>query len=102
MTSSEKDSRLEGTNLAEAVATLGEGWKVEANHHLQKEFKFPDFMTALAFVNAIAVIAEEQQHHPDITLTWGKVSLSVWTHTLNGLSTKDIRLAKSINGIPRG
>ena len=99
MPGAEKETRLDGNELETAISTLGEGWKVEDNHHLRKDFKFPDFVTALEFVNSIAVIAEEQQHHPDITLTWGKVSLSVWTHTLNGLSAKDIRLAESINGI---
>ena len=75
---------------------LPAGWRVVENHHLQKEFTFPNFGEALAFVNRIAAIAEEMDHHPEITLTWGKVGVRIWTHTVNGLTRKDFQLADKI------
>ena len=72
------------------------GWDVVDNHHLHRIFKFPDFKQALDFVNKVGTIAEEQQHHPDILLTWGKVEVTTYTHTTNGLTDKDYKLAASL------
>jgi 4a-hydroxytetrahydrobiopterin dehydratase len=78
-----------------------EGWKAESNHHLKKAYEFPDFMSALAFTNRIGELAEEQGHHPDILLTWGKVELTIWTHSIDGLSESDFVLAAKIDRLPR-
>ena len=78
------------------VATLItelDGWSAQDSHHLSRTFAFPDFATALAFVNRIGAIAEEQNHHPDIHLTWGKVGVDVWTHKIDGLTESDFVLA---------
>ena len=64
-------------------------WEVVKNHHLEREFQFPDFKTALAFVDKVGAIAEEQGHHPDIHLAWGKVKLTIWTHKIDGLTESD-------------
>ncbi len=72
------------------------GWKSIKNHHLEKEFKFKDFKTALAFVNKVGRLAEQEGHHPDIFLAWGKVKITLWTHAINGLSENDFILAKKI------
>ena len=72
---------------------LGAGWRAIDNHHLEKEFNFPDFKQALAFVNKVGAIAEEQNHHPDILLTWGKVRVTLWTHKVGGLTENDFILA---------
>ena len=71
-------------------------WRIVDNHHLEREYAFPDFKTALAFVNEIGVAAEEADHHPDILLGWGKVRLTLWTHTANGLTERDFALADKI------
>ena len=73
------------------------GWKATNGHHLEKEYKFPDFVQALAFVNRIGAIAEEQGHHPDITLGWGKVGVTTWTHKIDGLTESDFVLAAKID-----
>ncbi len=73
------------------------GWTVIANHHLTREYVFPDFRTALVFVNRIGALAEEQGHHPDLTLAWGKVGVSVWTHKINGLTESDFILASKVD-----
>ena len=74
-------------------------WEVVDGHHLRRVFRFPDFMTALAFVNRIGAVAEEQNHHPDLLLTWGKVEVSIFTHTINGISGKDHALAAMIDSL---
>ena len=74
-----------------------EGWSVEDEHHLTRTYEFPDFAQALAFVNRVGAIAEEQGHHPDIHLAWGRVRLDLWTHKINGLSESDFILAARID-----
>jgi len=81
---------------AEEVAALSAqvpGWRVVDGHHLWKGFSFPDFRTALDFVNQAGAIAEEEGHHPDLFLAWGKVEVKIWTHTIDGLTKNDFVLA---------
>jgi 4a-hydroxytetrahydrobiopterin dehydratase len=85
-----------------AFAAHVRGWRVVDGHHLAKEFRFPDFAKALAFTNDVGAIAEEQNHHPDIALSWGKVGITTWTHTIDGLSPKDFALAAKIDTITSG
>lgn len=75
------------------------GWTIDQNHHLEREYTFPDFATALAFVNRVGELAEQQGHHPDIYLTWGKVRIQIWTHKINGLSESDFVLAAKIDAL---
>lgn len=84
---------LKGEDLHKLLRQLDEGWKIIDEHHLEKEFVFKDFERALAFVNAVGKIAEEEQHHPDIHLSYGKVKIEVWTHKIDGLSESDFVLA---------
>ncbi len=78
--------------LAEQVS----GWNVVDEHHITKTFAFPDFRQALAFTNRVGELAEQQGHHPDIFLTWGKVDIKTWTHKINGLTESDFILAAKI------
>lgn len=71
-------------------------WKIIDNH-IEKEFKFKDFKTALDFVNKVGQLAEKEVHHPDIYLSWGKVKITLWTHAIDGLSENDFILAKKID-----
>jgi 4a-hydroxytetrahydrobiopterin dehydratase len=83
----------------EELAVLQEqvrGWNIIEEHHIAKTFKFPDFREALRFVNRVGELAEEQGHHPDIFLTWGKVDVTSWTHKINGLTESDFILAAKI------
>jgi 4a-hydroxytetrahydrobiopterin dehydratase len=74
-------------------------WEVVNEHHIHRVFKFPDFVKALAFVNRVGAIAEQQGHHPDILLTWGKAEVTLWTHAVNGLTESDFVLAAKIDRI---
>ena len=84
---------LKGDALARRAGELGGGWQVVAEHRLEKEYPFRDFLEALAFTNKVGALAEAQGHHPDIYLAWGKVKLTVWTHKINGLTESDFVLA---------
>jgi 4a-hydroxytetrahydrobiopterin dehydratase len=75
------------------------GWAFEQGH-LAKSYAFNDFKGALEFVNRIGAIAEEQSHHPDIYMTWGKVSVEIWTHKIDGLTESDFILAAKFDEIP--
>ena len=72
---------------------LGGGWVVENGHHLAKEYKFKNFVEALAFTNRVGEVAEREGHHPDISLAWGKVGIRIWTHSIDGLTESDFVLA---------
>ena len=74
-------------------------WMIVDKHHLEKAFSFADFASALAFVNRIGAVAEEENHHPDITLGWGKVTVTTWTHSDGGLSENDFVLAAKIDAL---
>jgi 4a-hydroxytetrahydrobiopterin dehydratase len=80
-------------NLAQQVPL----WKVVNAHQITRAFTFPDFRQALAFVNKVGEIAEEQGHHPDILLSWGKAEVTTWTHKINGLTESDFILAAKID-----
>ncbi len=74
-------------------------WTIEASHHLAKTYPFPDFVQALAFVNQVGDLAEQQGHHPDLHLAWGKVGVQIWTHKIDGLTESDFILAAKIDKI---
>jgi 4a-hydroxytetrahydrobiopterin dehydratase len=84
---------LEGAELETLLGRLGNGWRVVDGHHLEKEYRFKDFREALDFTVRVGALAEEQQHHPDIHLAWGKVRLTIWTHKIDGLTESDFVLA---------
>jgi 4a-hydroxytetrahydrobiopterin dehydratase len=72
-------------------------WNVVEEHHLTREYKFPDFKQALDFVNKVGALAEEQNHHPDILLAWGKAGITLWTHKIDGLTESDFIMAAKID-----
>ena len=84
---------LAAAEIAPLLQDLGAGWQVVNAHHLQKEYSFPDFRSALAFTNQVGELAESEGHHPDILLAWGRVALTIWTHKIDGLSESDFILA---------
>jgi len=83
---------LKGEELRRYAGEL-QGWEVVDEHHLQREYSFRDFAEALAFVNRVGRMAEEQGHHPDVYLSWGRVRIEVWTHKVNGLTESDFVFA---------
>jgi 4a-hydroxytetrahydrobiopterin dehydratase len=91
---------LKGEQLRELRQQVP-GWQVENEHHLHRTYTFPDFRTALDFVNRVGEIAEREGHHPDIALGWGKAEITIWTHKVDGLTESDFILAAKIEQLPR-
>ena len=79
--------------LNQLLSELERGWKIVDDHHLEKTYLFDDFRGALDFTNAVGELAESQGHHPEIHLFWGKVTLFIWTHKIDGLVESDFILA---------
>ena len=87
---------LKGQDLAALNKQVPE-WQVVNEHHIVRQFKFPDFKQALAFVNRVGELAEEQGHHPDILLAWGKAEITLWTHKIDGLTESDFIMAAKMD-----
>jgi 4a-hydroxytetrahydrobiopterin dehydratase len=90
---------LKGVALKKYKDHLSEGWKVVRGHHLEKEYVCSDFAQALALTSKVGAIAEKMNHHPDIALSWGKVRITIWTHSVGGLSEKDFSFAQMCDRI---
>ena len=84
---------LAGAALEDYLRQLGNDWQVIDGHHLAKEYRFKNFRQALDFTVRVGELAEEQSHHPDIYLAWGKVRLTIWTHKIDGLTESDFVFA---------
>jgi 4a-hydroxytetrahydrobiopterin dehydratase len=76
---------------------LDPGWQVVDTQKIVRTFGFADFAGALAFTNRVGELAEHQGHHPDIHLSWGKVTVELWTHKIGGLHLNDFILAAMID-----
>jgi len=74
---------LKGEELDALQEKLGNDWQIINEHHLEKEYIFADFRQALDFTVKVGEVAENQGHHPDIYLAWGKVKLTIWTHKID-------------------
>lgn len=92
---------LSSERVAELLGEL-DGWTDDQARRISKAFKFPDFAEALAFVNKVGAVAEEQAHHPDIHLSYGGVGVEIWTHKINGLTESDFILAAKIDQLAAG
>ena len=76
-------------------------WEVIQEHNLSRTYHFHNFRPALDFVIKVGDLAEEQGHHPDIYLAWGKVQITIWTHKIDGLTESDFILAAKCDALPR-
>ena len=77
------------------------GWEKQSVE-IQRTYEFKDFAAAMEFVNKVARVAEEADHHPDIDIRWNKVKLALATHSEGGMTQKDFDLAKKIDGLASG
>jgi 4a-hydroxytetrahydrobiopterin dehydratase len=84
----------------ETLAADLPGWAmVEGRDAIHQSFKFADFSAAWAFMTRVALLAEKQDHHPEWENVYNKVSIVLTTHDVNGLSDRDVKLAKAINSL---
>jgi len=95
---------VEPMPAAEETRLLGQlpGWQVEVgdgHRQLVREFRLPNFVAAVDFVNRITPIAEAESHHPDLLVGWGRVRVQLWTHDAGGLTMNDFVLAAKIDQV---
>ncbi|HXG41509.1 MAG TPA: 4a-hydroxytetrahydrobiopterin dehydratase [Dehalococcoidia bacterium] len=86
---------LSPEEVQEALGTL-QGWELREGR-LRKQFTFRTFLRAIAFVNAVAYLAEGAGHHPDITISYNRVTLRLITHSEGALTDRDFALAREID-----
>jgi 4a-hydroxytetrahydrobiopterin dehydratase len=91
---------LKGATLGELGHRIDAEWRIVDEHHLERRYTFKNFREALDFTNRVGELAEEEGHHPDIALGWGRVDLRIWTHTIDGLTESDFILAAKIDRLP--
>jgi 4a-hydroxytetrahydrobiopterin dehydratase len=90
-------SKLSASSISRRLASL-KGWKL-VGESIQKQYTFPDFKAAMFFVNTVAGLAEKAAHHPDITVTYNRVTLSLSTHDAGGVTGKDFGLANAVEAV---
>jgi len=88
---------LNSTEIEPLISQLDNDWEVVEQHHLQRTWGFEDFATALQFVNQAGDICEQEFHHADFELGWGRVKVMIWTHKIDGLTESDFVLASKID-----
>ena len=74
------------------------GWAI-TDERLVRQFQFPTFAAAIAFVNRMAAVAEAEGHHPDFAVHYDRVDVSIWTHATGGLSENDFILAAKLTAL---
>jgi len=84
---------LSTEEIASLKAQIHRAWYVADGRRLQRDFRTADFVSALALVNRLGAVAESLNHHPDLSLAWGRVGVTIWTHTIDGLSEIDFVFA---------
>ena len=88
------------TKQSNALLKQLKSWKMK-NHRIHRQFKFKNFVDAMKFINKVAIIAEKEGHHPDISIHYNKVDIEIWTHSINGLSENDFILAAKIDKVKK-
>ena len=90
---------MERARAEELLRELDEGWELNADGHLQRTYSFSNFVDAMAFANRVGDIAEEQNHHPDLSVAWGKCTVEIWTHKIGGLTDSDYYFAAKVDRV---
>jgi 4a-hydroxytetrahydrobiopterin dehydratase len=87
---------LKGAELHKYHEVLNNAWQLIDEHHLEKVYQFKDWTEAMAFANKVSDIAEAQDHHPDLTIGYGKVKVKIYSHKIDGLTESDFVFAAKV------
>lgn len=82
---------------AEALLEQLDGWRLNEAGHLERTYEFRNFCEALAFANRVGELAETQRHHPDLHVAWGRCTVEIWTHKIDGLTESDFYFAAKVD-----
>jgi 4a-hydroxytetrahydrobiopterin dehydratase len=84
---------MEQSRAKELLRELDDGWLLNGNGHLERVYPLKDFAQAMALANRVADVAEDEGHHPDLYIAWGKCKVEIWTHKISGLTESDFYFA---------
>ncbi len=84
---------MDTDRASQLLRELNAAWQLNAQGHLERQYPFPDFAQAMAFANRVAEIAEAEGHHPDLHIAWGRCTVEIWTHKIQGLTESDFYFA---------
>ena len=84
---------MDETRAKELLRELEDGWRLNTGGHLEREYRLQNFMEAMALANKLADVAEQESHHPDLYIAWGKCKVEIWTHKIKGLTESDFYFA---------
>ncbi len=84
---------MEEGRAKELLQELDNGWHLNSNGHLERVYGLQDFAQAMALANKVADLAEDEGHHPDLYIAWGKCKVEIWTHKISGLTESDFYFA---------
>jgi 4a-hydroxytetrahydrobiopterin dehydratase len=93
-------STLDTDTIRDRLADL-DGWELDGDH-IVREWTFDDFRAAMAFINRVADLADEAEHHPDLYNSYTSVRVGLTTHSEGGVTEKDLALAARIDGVVDG
>ncbi len=84
---------MDETRAKELLRELEDGWRLNTEGHLEREYRLQNFTEAMALANKLADVAEQEGHHPDLYIAWGKCKVEIWTHKIKGLTESDFYFA---------
>jgi 4a-hydroxytetrahydrobiopterin dehydratase len=84
---------MDEVRAKELLGELDDGWRLNTEGHLEREYRLPDFKASMALANEVADIAEREGHHPDLYIAWGRCRVEIWTHKIKGLTESDFYFA---------
>ena len=84
---------MEESRAKELLRQLDDGWQLNSEGHLERVYRVRNFAQAMALANKVADIAEDEGHHPDLSIAWGKCKVEIWTHKIRGLTESDFYFA---------
>jgi len=97
---------MEESRAKELLQELDDGWHLNSNGHLERVYGLQDFAQAMALANKVADLAEDEGHHPDLYIAWGKCKVEIWTHKISGLTESDFYFAakadRAFSALPKG
>lgn len=88
---------LKGDEIASYLKQVDSNWKVVDEQRIERKFKFNDFKENMVFVNKVAEVAEADEHHPDFYISYAKLTITLFTHNIGGLSENDFIVAAKID-----
>jgi 4a-hydroxytetrahydrobiopterin dehydratase len=88
---------VEEAQAKELHSEIDPAWKLESNRSIRRSFKFRNFRDAFGFVTRVALLAEDQGHHPDLEIGWGRADITFTTHAAGGLTDNDFIMAAKID-----